>query len=136
MRHINSKLRSHLHQIMSNTVDNEGRIQKLMHLRRGKKGAITKRIAKLQQHMNDGLSRTKIKFLLTALYECVRLLTVDCDELFSLMTEPDVEWLEEVKSSVDECAADVTAYLDQHKDEFHRQLGSTACTYGTGFWWN
>ena len=99
------------------TVDEEKahRITKLTHLRRGKKGAITKRISKLQQYNKDGLSRTKIKFLLTALYECYRLLEADCNELFALMSTPDVEWLEEVKSSIDECAADVTEYLTLHE---------------------
>ena len=101
---------------MSN-VDKESRITKLTNLRTGKKSGITKRITKLNQLINDNASRSKIKYLATCLYECYRLLQHDCEELFSLMDTPDSEWLEDVKSGIDECLADVSEYISAHQDE-------------------
>ncbi len=98
-------------------VEDEARITKLKHLRTGKKSGITKRITKINQLINDNGSRTKIKFLMTALYECYRALKDDCEELFQLMESPDNAWLEDVKASIDECAGDVSEYLSTHQDD-------------------
>ena len=68
----------------------EERITRLKHLRRGKKASLTKRLAKIQQMISDGkASRTKLKFLMTAAYECLQAVTQDCNELFDLVPEPD-----------------------------------------------
>ena len=102
---------------MMSTVDKEARITKLTNLRTEKKAGITKRITKLNQLIKDNASRSKIKYLATCLYECFRLLQHDCDELFSLMETPDSEWLEDVKSGIDECLADVSEYISAHQDD-------------------
>ena len=111
-------------------MDESERITKLKNLRRGKKAGISKRLAKIKQLTSDGnASRTKLKFLMTAVYECLKLLTTDCDELFSLMSEPDPEWLEEIKAEIDECAAEVNEHLEARQDD-----QSSSCASMTDSW--
>ena len=96
----------------------EDRINKLENLRRGKKAGISKRLASIKQLTTDGgASRTKIKFLMTAAYECLNAVSLDCKELFELKPSPDPEWLEELKAEVDECAGDVNAHLEERREE-------------------
>lgn len=97
--------------------EKELRITKLKHLRRGKKGSITKRVETINRIISEGGSRTKIKFLMTATYSVLRTLITECEELFQLMTEPDSEWLEDVKTTVDECAAEVSEYLENRRQD-------------------
>ena len=94
------------------------RITRLKHLRRGKKASLTKRLAKIQQMISDmKVSRTKLKFLMTAAYECLHAVTLDCNELFDLVPDLDSEWLEDLKSDVDECAAEVTEHLSAREED-------------------
>ena len=69
--------------------------------------------------VSDGTaSRTKLRFLMTAAYECLNAVTLDCNELFGLVMDPDSEWLEDLKTEVDECAAEVTEHISaRHEDD-------------------
>ena len=94
------------------------RITRLKNLRRGKKASLTKRLTKIKQMVSDGkASRTKLKFLMTAAYECLRAVTLDCNELFELVTDPDSEWLEDLKSEVDDCAAEVKEHVEARAED-------------------
>ena len=96
----------------------EERVTRLKNLRRGKKASLTKRLAKLKQMVADGkASRTKLRFLMTAAYECLHAVTLDCNELFSMVTDPDSEWLEDLKTEVDECAAEVSEHLSLRQED-------------------
>ena len=60
----------------------EERITRLRNLRRGKKTSLSKRLAKIKQMIADGnASRTKLRFLMTAAYECLHAVTLSCNEL-------------------------------------------------------
>ena len=49
--------------------ETERRVVKIKRLRAGKKGSITKRIDQVLQLIKENASRTKIKYLMTALQE-------------------------------------------------------------------
>ena len=87
------------------------RIAKLLKIRAGKKGSITKRIEQLSRLVSEGGSRTKIKYLLVALVEVVNATKDVC------RGDPDQEWIEQVTMRVDTCAAEVQDYIDARKDD-------------------
>ena len=92
-------------------------IAKLKRLRAGKKGSITKRIDQLSKLISECGSRTKIKYLLTALLEVQKAAKKLCNELSCLVEEPDVEWMEEVDHTVDTCVSEVQEYIDSRRDD-------------------
>ena len=89
------------------------RESKILRLRAGKKGSITKRIDALHRLIEEGGSRTKIKYLLDALHKVHEETKELCEELNQLIAEPDNEWMEAVTLRVDICASDVQDYINQ-----------------------
>ena len=95
----------------------EVQVNKLKRVRAGKKGSVTKRIEQLTRLVSEGGSRTKIKYLFSALEEKYKEVGQLCVKIESLTDEEDTCWLEEVKMRFDSCAADVYDYLEARKDD-------------------
>ena len=94
------------------------RLKLLKFSRRGKKSAITKRVAELQQLVAEGGSRRRIQFLMEALLTVYREITEVCLEISILSDEIDEKNdLDSVKAKIDSCSAQVTGYLDTRRDE-------------------
>ena len=54
-------------------------VTQLMNSRRGKKGSITKRIAQINQIVDDGGSRSQVKYLVDALLKVQQALQAVCE---------------------------------------------------------
>ena len=93
------------------------RITKLKRSCAGKKGSITKRVTQLSRLVSEGGSRTKIRYLMTALLEVHKATKSVFEELTSVDENTDNEWLETVNMCVDTCVAEIEEYLEARKDE-------------------
>ena len=102
----------------------EGRkLEKAKRLRRGKKTAITKRIAKLLGMVQaGGCSRRQMRFLLNKLLQVFDDLEKVCEQVSDisiLLSIPEDEHndLADVSLSVDECTGVVNEHIDSRQDE-------------------
>ena len=92
-------------------------LKSLKHARRGKKGAITQRIAKIDEYLTQGAGRKRIKILVAALIRVFEELHQVCDELRARVGDDEYNDLEEVRGNVDDCIARATEQLEARKDD-------------------
>ena len=104
------------------------RINKIIRLRAGKKGSITKRIDQLNKLINEGGSRTKVKYLLTAMMGVHKAAKELSEEFDTLAAEPDLDWIEELNLRVDTCIGEVQDYISSRQNE------PASCASLTGSW--
>ena len=88
-------------------------------IRAGKKGSIAKRVAQLKRLVSEGGSRSKIRYLVTALLEIHKATKEVNHQILQLSdnNQVDVAWLEDVDFTVDNCMAEVYDYLDARVDD-------------------
>ena len=111
----------------------EKRFEKLKFMRRGKKGAITKRIEKLEKLVEENGSRRIAKGLLKALQVVFEELQKVCNEISFISDEIDeFNCLETIRMNVDESAENVLNYLEERKDD----PASSGTLSLTGSWVN
>ena len=102
----------------------ENKVAKLKRQRAGKKGSITKRIEQLNRLLSEGGSRTKIKYLHSAMIEVHNATKAICEQINVLMDSDDTDWIEEVDLNVDTCTAEVNEYLEARKDDAESSVRS------------
>jgi hypothetical protein len=98
-------------------IDVEAHLKKLKHARRGKKGAITQRIAKIEELVGQSAGRRRIQILVGALIRVVEELHKVCDEINTLAGDDEYNDLEDVRAAVDDCIAMATEHLEARKDD-------------------
>ena len=93
----------------SNNDEVEGKVTSLKRIQAGKKGSITKRVAQLKRLVSEGGSRSKIRYLVTALLEIHKATKEVNHQILQLSdnNQVDVAWLEDVDFTVDNCMAEV-----------------------------
>ena len=96
-----------------NAETTDRRLKHLKYMRRGKKAAITKRIAQLETFVNEGSKKRMLQILVDGLQTVQTELISVCDEITE-RTSDDDEYnnLEDVRSNVEVCVAMVTAHLE------------------------
>ena len=94
-------------------------IRKLKLSRRGKKGAITKRIQQIEKLIDENAGRRRVSWLLDALGTVYTELHDVCQKIDDLTDEEEDEFndIEDVRSAVDDCTGLVREYLDRRKDD-------------------
>ena len=85
--------------------------------RAAKKGSITRRINEITQLINDNGSRTKVKFLLTALQTVKAEAEKLDEELSMLVADHDEMWIENERERCDTISGDVQEYIESRKDD-------------------
>ena len=88
-----------------------------MNSRRGKKGSITKRIQQIDRIVGEGDSRSKIEFLVSALIEVQKAMQGVCEELMTIATDTDSEYLDNENLRIDTCIAEAKEYLERRKND-------------------
>ena len=88
-----------------------------MNSRRGKKGSITKRIQQIDRIVGEGGSRSKIEFLVSALIEVQKAMQGVCEELMTIATDTDSEYLDNENLRIDTCIAEAKEYLERRKND-------------------
>ena len=97
----------------------EEKINSLKRIRAGKKGSITKRVAQLKRIVSEGGSRSKLRYLVTALSEVHKATTTVNNEILQLTGNDsiDVAWMEDVNFNVDDAVSEVQDYLEARANE-------------------
>ena len=93
------------------------RILQLKRIRSGKKGSITKRITQLDRLVSEGGSRTQISYLLEALLVVQKAIQAIHEELLSLESDPETDWIEVENHRIDTCVSEAKAYLEAREGE-------------------
>ena len=92
-------------------------LRKWKYSRRGKKGAITKRIRQLEKLMHEGGKKRMIDFLCDALKKVFEELSEVCMEISTLEDEDDeYNEIEDVRIRVETCVALVADHLENRSD--------------------
>ena len=95
----------------------DARLNSVKPARRGKKGAITQRIAKIEEVGGQVAGRRRIQILVAALIRVVEELQQVCNEIHSLAGDDEFNDLEELRAAVDDCIAMATEQLEARKDD-------------------
>ena len=99
--------------------DVEDKIGSLKRIRAGKKGSITKRAAQLKRIVSEGGSRSKLRYLVTALSEVHKATIAVNNEVLQLSGNDvsDVAWMEDVNFTVDDAVSEVHDYLEAREND-------------------
>ena len=97
------------------TISETERVTQLMNSRRGKKGSITKRIAQINQIVEDGGSRSQVLYLIEALLKVQQALQAVCEELNTLTPDTDTEYLDNENFRIDTCISEAKGYLERRR---------------------
>ena len=99
--------------------DLESKLKQLKYSRRGKKGAITKRIRQITALVDESAGRRRIQLLLEALLTVYQELIGVCNLISTMNGGEDDPFndLEEIRIDVDDCSALVAEYLERRRDD-------------------
>ena len=112
-----------------NNGDQERALALLRNSRTGKKGSVTKRIKRIEKHINDKGSRRLIERLVTDLKKVFLELEQVCAEISCISEIDENNCIESYRADLEECEAIVFDYFESRKEDPPSSSGSVTSSW-------